>query len=230
MNIAEMTAWYAVFLFSVTCHEAAHAWMAMKNGDLTAYSGGQVSLDPLPHIRREPVGMVVLPIISLLLIHWPFGYASAPYDPHWAARHYRRAAVMALAGPAANLLLMIGAVGLTWLGILGGLFILPESVNFTHIVTPAGPGAAPPLALLLSILFSMNLILVILNMLPLPPLDGSEAITLFMNSEQADKYKRIINNPSFALIGLLIAWQILSPLFDYIFTALVSLIYPGYYS
>src|SRR4051794_31872845 len=57
--------WYFVFLFSTTFHEAAHAWVAQRGGDLTAYEGGQVSLDPRPHIRREPWGMVVLPLLSV---------------------------------------------------------------------------------------------------------------------------------------------------------------------
>ena len=75
--------YYIVFLFSTTLHEAAHAWAAKLGGDLTAYHGGQVSLDPTPHIRREPFGMVVLPILSTLVSGWPFGFASAPYDPQW---------------------------------------------------------------------------------------------------------------------------------------------------
>ena len=57
----EALVWYVVFLFSITVHEAAHAWAAMRGGDLTAYHGGQVSIDPIPHIRREPIGTVVLP-------------------------------------------------------------------------------------------------------------------------------------------------------------------------
>src|SRR4026208_1476601 len=95
--------WYLVFLFSTTFHEAAHAWVAKLGGDLTAYHGGQVSLDPRPHIQREPFGMLILPLISTLISGGPFGVASAPYDPRWAMRYPRRAAWMALAGPTANL-------------------------------------------------------------------------------------------------------------------------------
>ena len=72
--------WYVVFVFSVTCHEAAHAFAAMKLGDKTAYHGGQVTLDPTPHVRRSPFGMVVVPILSFLLGGWMIGWASAPYD------------------------------------------------------------------------------------------------------------------------------------------------------
>jgi hypothetical protein len=93
---------YVVFLFSTTCHEAAHALVAKLGGDTTAALGGQVSLNPIPHIRRSPFGMVVIPIISFLFSGGMIGWASAPYDPSWERRHPRRAAWMALAGPAAN--------------------------------------------------------------------------------------------------------------------------------
>ena len=88
---AEALVFYVVFVFSVTFHEAAHAYVAMRGGDLTAYHGGQVSLSPLPHMRREPIGMLVLPIVTTLWSGMPFGFASAPYDPAWAERHPRRA-------------------------------------------------------------------------------------------------------------------------------------------
>src|SRR5215217_6143925 len=101
-DVADAIIYYIVFLFSTTLHEAAHAWAAKRGGDLTAYHGGQVSLSPVPHIRREPFGMLVLPLASSLLTGWPFGYASAPYDREWARREPRKAAWMALAGPAAN--------------------------------------------------------------------------------------------------------------------------------
>ena len=91
--------WYIVFLFSTTCHEGAHALAAKWGGDPTAFHGGQVSLNPLPHIRREPFGLVLVPIVSYFWMHWMIGWASAPYDPNWQAAHPRRSAWMALAGP-----------------------------------------------------------------------------------------------------------------------------------
>ena len=102
-DLASAFVYYVVFLLSTTLHEAGHAWAAKLGGDLTAYHGGQVSLDPRPHIRREPFGMVVLPILTVLVSGWPMGFASAPFDPIWALRHPKRAGWMALAGPAANL-------------------------------------------------------------------------------------------------------------------------------
>ena len=95
---------YLVFLFSTVCHEAAHALAAKLGGDLTAYHGGQVSLNPVPHIRREPFGLGLYPLLTLFLTGGTgiIGFASAPYDPYWAMRNPRKAAWMAMAGPAAN--------------------------------------------------------------------------------------------------------------------------------
>jgi hypothetical protein len=73
--------WYVIFILSATIHEAAHALAAKLGGDLTAYLGGQVSLNPVPHIKREPFGMVIFPLISAFLIGWPFGYAKTPTTP-----------------------------------------------------------------------------------------------------------------------------------------------------
>ena len=126
---------YAVFLFSVTVHEAAHAWVALLGGDPTAYEGGQVTLDPIPHIQREPWGMVIIPVIALFLIGWPFGYASAPYDPAWAARYPKRAGWMALAGPAANLLLTASAVVAIWTGSWAGVFSAHNAVSFDQVAS-----------------------------------------------------------------------------------------------
>src|SRR5258707_1539587 len=94
---------YIVFLFSTTCHEASHALAAKIGGDSTAALGGQISLNPIPHIRRSPFGMVVFPILSFFLSGGGMiGWASAPYDPLWGRRHPRRARWMALAGAAAH--------------------------------------------------------------------------------------------------------------------------------
>ena len=75
--------WYIVFLFSTTCHEGAHSLAAHLGGDSTAFRGGQGTLNPLPHIRREPFRTVVVPILSYLVANWMIGWASAPYDSAW---------------------------------------------------------------------------------------------------------------------------------------------------
>src|SRR5450432_1625621 len=141
--------WYVVFLLSTTCHEAAHAFVARMGGDLTAFHGGQATLDPLPHIRREPFGMVIFPILSYAVGGWMMGWASAPYDPLWSLRYPRRAAWMSLAGPGANYSLAILAAILIHLGMWTGLLMPPESASFTHVVEGTSTGFASGAALFL---------------------------------------------------------------------------------
>ncbi len=197
--------WYFVFLFSTTCHEAAHALVAKIGGDTTASSGGQVSLNPMPHIQREPWGMVVIPIVSYLMMQSMFGWASAPYDPLWERRHPRRSAWMALAGPAANYTLMLLAViglrvGLSmhWLG------LNPETGK-TDFATTA-----------LWIFFLLNLLLGTFNLLPFPPLDGSTGIMLLMSENRAHKYLDWLRGNSFAMLGMLLAWLVFRGVYHYV--------------
>ena len=227
-NLAEGLIYYVVFLFSTTVHEAAHAWVAKRGGDLTAYLGGQVSLDPRPHIRREPFGMVLLPVLSVLLTGWPFGYASAPYDPQWAIRHPRRAGLMALGGPVANLLLVVLSALLLRAGYLAGLFYAPNSVGFGHIAATDAAGLWPAVAFFLGVMFSMNLLLAAFNLLPLPPLDGSGLPPLFLSPANARRYQEFIwGTPALALIGIILAWQVFDYVFHPVFLGAVNLLYPG---
>lgn len=225
---ANAFAFYVVFLFSTTLHEAAHAWAAKLGGDLTAYHGGQVTLDPRPHIRREPFGMVILPLLSVFLSGWPFGFASAPYDRQWAVNHPKRAAWMALAGPASNLLLVLVAVLLIRLGVSAGVFFAPPSVGFDHVVATQAGGLWPAAALMLSVFFSLNLVLAALNILPLPPLDGSAAIMLFMDARTAPRYQQFLwGTPMLQWVGMLVAWQVFGALFNPVFLFAVNFVYPG---
>jgi len=222
----EAIVWYVVFLFSVIFHEAAHAWAAKKGGDFTAYLGGQVSLDPIPHIRREPFGMIVLPIISLFIIHWPFGFASAPYNPVWAYRNHKKAAWMALAGPGANFLLTAISIILIKFGLAMEYFEIPQMAYFSILISPATDSQmSNNICLFLSIFCSMNLLLAILNMLPFPPLDGSEIISFFLTQSQAHRYRQFINQPMFSILGLYIAWNLFDPIFDTVFKALLQVLY-----
>jgi Zn-dependent protease len=220
--------WYVVFLFSTTCHEAAHAFAAKLGGDLTAFHGGQVSLDPIPHIRREPFGMVVFPILSYVMGGWMMGWASAPYDPLWAQRHPRRAAWMSLAGPGANFTLTILAALSIRAGMLMGVFESPDSAGFTHIVVANTPGVASGAATLLSVMFSLNQLLGVFNLLPIPPLDGFGAVGLLLSEEAAGKFQSFGQQlRGFSMIGLLIAWKVFDPVFSPIFTLSLRALYPG---
>ncbi|MGC1902541.1 MAG: site-2 protease family protein [Candidatus Acidiferrum sp.] len=183
---------YVVFLFSTTCHEASHALVAKWGGDSTAALNGQVTLNPIPHIRREPWGMVIIPILAFLFTHGMIGWASAPFDPLWERRYPKRAALMALAGPAANFVLMlIGAAGLR----------LSSAMGWLHW----RPGDQPDIAIVtLYVLFSLNLLLGTFNLLPLAPLDGSTGIMLFMQEGTAQRYLDWLRESSYARLGLLV--------------------------
>jgi len=227
-TIAYAFAWYFIFIISVTVHEAAHAWAANRGGDPTAYAGGQVSLNPWPHIKRAPWGMVVLPILGIFLFHWPFGYAVTPYDPLWAYKNPRKAGLMSLAGPLANLALCLLAYIVIEIGLKTGFFLKPESLGLQRLVDPSSSGILNGLAIFMSMLFSLNLILLVLNILPLPPFDGSGIVSIFLSEDSARKYTAVVRNPVFAIVGFLLAWQAFTPLFRIIFIKVLSLIYWGH--
>jgi len=196
--------WYAVFLFSTTCHEASHALVAKLGGDLTAFHGGQVTLNPAPHVRREMVGMVVVPILSYLLGGGMIGWASAPYDPYWQQRYPRRAALMSLAGPGANFALAIlAAIGIH-IGIRTGVFQSPAVATYTRVteaIDADGSKLVTFAALTLSVLFFENVLLGTFNLLPMPPLDGGTGVTILMNERTASGFSTSFDNPDFKWSG-----------------------------
>jgi Zn-dependent protease len=217
--------WYIAFIVSTAFHEASHAFVALKLGDVTAYEGGQVSLDPIVHIKREPFGTVLVPIISFIIGGWMIGWASVPYDPQWAYDNPRSSAKMSAAGPAANLLLALIAALAIRIGIFAGVFIPPESIDYTHIVDAAGSGFLYNFSALLNIFFSLNLILFIFNLLPIPPLDGSGIVPFFLGRNQAQEYLNITQSGAFSLVGIIIAWSVFDVIYEPLHLMFVNLLY-----
>lgn len=222
-------AWYLAFIVSLTFHEAAHAFAATKLGDRTAFNHGLATLDPFTHMRRSPVGMIVIPIISYLLNGWMIGWASTPFDIAWAQRHPKREILMTLAGPAANLVLILIAAIIIRIGIAIGWFFPPESISFSQVTEAVNAGWTNGLAVMASILFTLNLVLFIFNLLPVPPLDGSCLIPIFLSSENAQKYKEFIRRPANSIIGLIIVWQVFGYIFSPIQLFAINLLYPGHH-
>ncbi|HEY4002103.1 MAG TPA: site-2 protease family protein [Candidatus Xenobia bacterium] len=216
-------AWYAVFVFSTVLHEAAHALVAHVGGDDTAAQGGQVGLNPLPHMQREPVGMVLVPWISFFISHWMMGWASAPYDPTWAAQYPKRAARMALAGPAANFLIALVTGVILRVGLTQGWFVADGS-DLTQVVAAPG-GEASALTILLSIAFTLNLLLGAFNLLPLPPLDGAGVVGLFMSDRAARRWQELTHNPQWLMVGMMAAWLIFYRVGGYVLGWGVHLLY-----
>lgn len=196
--------WYVVFVFSTTCHEASHALAGLLGGDRTAYEGGQVTLDPGPHIRREPLGMVVIPLLSYFISggSYMFGFAHAPYDPYWAQRNPSKYARMSLAGPMANFVLAMVAVLLMYLGVQAGVFQPGFGRAFDHIIV--GEGLWGAVAMTLSVLLFLNVLLGLFNLLPIPPLDGAAVLEGLFPSSIGQFYQRLRGYPLAGLIGFIV--------------------------
>jgi Zn-dependent protease len=217
---------YVVLLLSLTLHEAAHAWAAHRGGDATAYLGGQVSLDPRPHIKREPIGMVVAPLAAFVLGGWMLGWASTPIDPRWAWEHPKRAARMAAAGPLANLaLVLLAAAGLR-VGVAADWFVPLPASRFMLALAPEG-GAAESVILVLSLTFSLNLILFVFNLIPVPPLDGASVLGLLLPDDTARSLQEWMAQPMLALGGIFLAWFLMRRIFAPIQAVAVDLLYAG---
>lgn len=206
--LALVPIWYVVFLFSTVCHEAAHALVAKWGGDNTAYVGGQVSLDPMPHIKREPFGLVVVPLLTLTTMGMMIGWGSAPFDPFWQIRYPKRAAMMALAGPLTNFLLAALAGVCIHIGIVSGIFDAPLAFGRTPLIHSSLGGLWDGVGTFLSLLFYLNVILGAFNLIPMPPLDGYTVLGLFLSEETSLKLIELARTPMFSMFGILIAWQV----------------------
>jgi len=212
---------YLVFLFSVVCHEAGHALAAAMGGDRTAYHNGQVTLNPIPHIKQEPFGLGLLPVVSLLQNMqsgsiWTFGFASAPFDPLWALRHPTRAAWMALAGPATNLIIAAFAGLLMKAGLMTGFFAPNRSLE--QLVKGASEGISEPIAILLSALFFLNFVMACFNLIPIPPLDGFSILLFFIPASRVYEFLQIRNQYAlFFTLGIFLLsdymWAVILPVY-----------------
>jgi len=225
--------WYVVFLFSLTVHEGAHALAAHWGGDDTAYRNGQVTLNPLPHIRQEPFGTLVFPALSFLWFGWMMGWASTPFDPFWARERPRRAAVMAAAGPIGNFLLAALALAAAKLLIGAGTLTAPQRASFDLVVTPPGGpegGAGLALAHALSMTLMLNVLLGLFNLVPLPPLDGSGILLGLLPEASADRVRELFSSPGIGLMGMMLAWYGFGRVFSPVFGAILAILHPGMYA
>jgi Zn-dependent protease len=206
---------FVVFLFSTTCHEAAHAFAAKKGGDLTAFHGGQASLNPIPHIRREPIGMILVPLMCFAVGNMMIGWASAPYDPLWARRYPRRAGLMSLAGPMANFALVLIAALLLNLGAVSGVFKDEDQ--------------ASGIIMFLSVLFNLNILLAIFNLIPVPPLDGFTVLAIFLPESAALRLFDLgLQIRRFSFLVLLLGWQYFGEILDPVKATAVHYLLPLY--
>ncbi|QCU90140.1 site-2 protease family protein [Thiomicrorhabdus sediminis] len=210
-TIQLVAVWALPVIFAITLHEVAHGWAALKFGDKTALMLGRLTLNPLKHI--DPIGTVIVPLVLVVLGGFVFGWAKAvPVD----TRNFRNPAAnmawVALAGPAANLLMAIGWALLTKLGTV----MYETSPDMAQFVIYSGIAGV-----------SINLILMVLNLIPIPPLDGSRVLSAFLPKPLAWQYNRLEPYGFFILLGLLF-FGILTPLllgpFNYLKALLFALV------
>ena len=183
--VQKIAVWVVPVVLGITVHEVAHGWIARKLGDNTAFMLGRLTLNPFKHI--DPVGTILIPGMLLLLqAGFLFGYAK-PVPINWKnLRHPKRdMALVAAAGPGANLFMALAWALLIRLGLSLG-----ESGIALLYMGVAG--------------ITINIILMVLNLLPLPPLDGGRVMTGLLPGPWAYKFSRIEPYGFFILIGLLV--------------------------
>ena len=200
-------------LFAITVHEAAHGWVANRLGDPTAKQQGRVTLNPIKHI--DPLGTVILPLGMYLLTGFLFGWAKpVPVDWRNLRNPRRDMALVAIAGPASNLIM-----ALLWgLSMQVGVSLL-ESL----------PWVAYPLIYMGTAGIMINSILLVLNLLPILPLDGGRIVASLLPAKLAVPYARMEPWGLFIIVGLLatgMLGSILAPVlstFQYLIVSLVGL-------
>ena len=173
--LEKIIVWAIPVVFAITVHEVAHGWVANYLGDPTAKSQGRLTLNPLKHI--DPIGTVALPLILVYLGGFIFGWAK-PVPVTWQnlGSPRRDMAIVAAAGPIANLIMMI-------------LWAVLAKVLLTIDQTP-GPMLQFVLVMC-SIGIIINIILMVLNLLPLLPLDGGRVVTSLLPPHLAMLYSRL---------------------------------------
>lgn len=175
-------------LFAITVHEVAHGWMALRFGDRTAQMLGRLTLNPIRHI--DPLGTIVIPALLMVMGGFIFGWAKpVPVDWRNLRNPKRDMAIVALAGPLANLAMALGWAVVAKIGLL---------------LVDSFPWVSVPMVLMGKIGVFLNLILMVLNLLPLPPLDGGRVLAGLLPNPIAAQVNRIEPYGFFILLGLLV--------------------------
>ena len=197
-------------LFAITLHEAAHGYVARHFGDMTAFREGRISLNPIHHI--DPVGTILLPLVTLAIGGIIFGWAKPVPVNFGALRNPKKDMLwVALAGPASNLVMACG-----W-ALMAKIVLLTMQGNYFSV----------PLLDMAQYGIRINIVLIALNMLPMPPLDGGRVAVSLLPIRQAVALSRIEPYGMFILIFMaitpLLGWVLL-PIMS-VLTRLIVLIF-----
>jgi len=203
--VSSLIIYMVVWIFAVSAHEAAHAWMSLKYGDDTAYLMGRVTLNPLPHI--DPIGTLLLPIIGFVVGYVPGGVGiplimwgkPTPVNPLKWRKKDQANVMVSLAGIATNLIIAFTASFILKILIWNGVFTAEN--------TKAGITA--PLFALITGTIVLNVGLAIFNLLPFPPLDGSRALQSFL-PPSFEPLINILETYGFLILLILIQMGVIS--------------------
>ncbi len=197
-NPALIAVEFLAFLFALSLHEAAHAWMAHLRGDDTAMLLGRVTLNPLKHI--ELLGSILFPLLMLISgAGWLFGWARpTPVDVSRLKNRKWDDILVSLAGPASNLLMAC----------LSALLLLIirrfQPAAFSSILYPTGSaGWLAPITNLAYYSLVLNIILAVFNIIPIPPLDGSHVLSHLLPETLRAPYRRLYGHGWLCLLLLL---------------------------
>jgi len=198
-----------ILIFSVIIHEVSHGLMAERLGDPTARLQGRLTLNPIKHI--DPVGSIIVPIITSLA-GFTFGWAKpVPYNPYNLRNKRQGEFLIALAGPVSNLAIAI-IFGIILRFVIGG------------VTDAASMTAMTPYITILSYIVLINIVLAVFNLIPLPPLDGSKLFLAFLPNQYGRlRYSLERFGPIFVLIAVFFLWQAISPLVFIIFRAITGI-------
>ncbi len=190
----------AILIISVIIHEVSHGYVADLLGDPTARLQGRLTMNPLKHI--DPVGSIVVPLITSLA-GFTFGWAKpVPYNPYNLKNKRQGEFLIALAGPLSNLLIAL----------IFGTIIRFASVGMTTLT---------PFLEVTAYIVIINIVLAIFNLIPLPPLDGSKLLfSILPNQYGRTRIVMEQNAPIFIVIVIFVLWKFISPVIPWIFRVL----------
>lgn len=215
IDIGFVIIWFVVFLFSLSFHEASHAWTSERFGDDTGRLQGRITLNPIAHI--DPIGTILFPVIMMFTSVPLLGWAKPVQTNPLLWRDKTRANIyVSAAGPISNFILMTLTFIVMKVLILAGLLTFNRQYrNIYDVIGPSAgqPAFMQPLALFLGVMLMLNLALGVFNLIPIPPLDGSHVLEELLPHQMAQAYEQI-RPYGFLLLILLLYANVLSFIFQ----------------